>query len=129
MEHAVTAIDASLDALLILMHEASSHDSVAAGYPASAAGMKLYRPSKQHDGDNGAADSDADASLGHAVEAQVDQMLDPHRTAIRINARNLATGVHVWGSARLPLDPVERAIMLMEARNQIMRRLQAAGLL
>lgn len=129
MDHAVTAIDASLDYLLILMHNATDRDSVAAGYPSHAAGMALYRPSKQHDSENGAADSDADATLGQAVDFHVSEMADPHRTAIRVNARNLATGVHVWGSARLPLDPVERAILLMEARNQIMRRLQTAGLL
>lgn len=129
MEHEATAIDASLDALLILMHEASSHERVVAGYPSEAAGMKLYRPSRQYDHDNGAADCDADASLGHAVEAQVDQMAEPHRTAIRVNARNLATGHHVWSSARLPLCPVERSILIMEARNQIMRRLQTEGLL
>lgn len=129
MEHEATAIDASLDALLVLMHHASSHERVVAGYPSEAAGMKLYRASRQYDHDNGAADGDADACLGHAVEIQVEKMHEPHRTAIRINARNLATGHHVWGSARLPLDPVERAVILLEARNHIMRKLQTEGLL
>ena len=129
MDHATLTIEASLDGLLIIWHEWASTERVGQGYPSEAPGCKLYRVSRQYDYDNGAADSDADATLGAAIDAIVQQMQDPHRTAITFNARNLKTGLTVWRSPRLPLCPVERSIVIMEARNQITRKLQSVGLL
>ena len=129
MEHEATAIDVSLDALLVIWHQWASGEQVGQGYPSEAAGMKMYRVSRQYDYDNGAIDGEVDATVGAAVDALVSQMQDPHRTAIHINARNLKTGVHVWGSARITCDPVERAVIVLEARNQLMRKMQAAGLM
>lgn len=129
MEHAALTIEASLDGLLLIWHEWASSERVGQGYPSEAPGCKLYRVSRQYDYDNGAADHDADASIGAAVDALVQQMIDPHRTAITFNARNLKTGVTVWRSPRLPACPVELSIVIMEARNQITRKLQSAGLL
>lgn len=63
------------------------------------------------------------------VDFQVSEMLDPHRSAIYENARNCATGVAVWRSPRLPANVEERSIILLEARNQLMRRLMSAGVL
>lgn len=48
-------------------------------------------------------------------------------TAIQINARNLATGRNVWASARLPTDQQQRAELICEARNALLVRLLAAG--
>ena len=64
-----------------------------------------------------------------AVDFQVSEMLDPHRTAIYFNARNCATGRSVWTSPRLPNDPLERGVIVLEARNRLMRRLISAGVL
>jgi len=129
MDQAEQILDATLDSLLRLMHEYASAERVGQGYPSNAAGCSYYRPSRQHDDTNGASDSDRDAELGAAVSAVVDQMQDPHRTCLRIEGRNIATGVRAWVSARLPLCPVERSVIRQEARNQLARRLQAAGLM
>lgn len=64
-----------------------------------------------------------------AIDFQVSEMHDPHRSAIYIHARNCCTGRNVWLSPRLPADPMERAVILMEARNQLTRRLLGAGVL
>jgi hypothetical protein len=129
MHQAEQILDATLDSLLRLMHEYASAERVGQGYPSNAPGCSLYRASRQYDHDNGASDSDRDAELGAAVSAVVDQMADPHRTCLRIEGRNISTGVRVWISARLPLCPVERSVIRQEARNQLARRLQAAGLM
>lgn len=63
------------------------------------------------------------------VDFQVSEMQEPHRSAIYENARNCATGVSVWRSPRLPVNVEERSIILLEARNQLMRRLMSAGVL
>lgn len=64
-----------------------------------------------------------------AVDFQVSEMQDPHRTAIHFLARNLATGRSVWLSKRLPEDPLERATIVADARNQLTRRLMQAGVM
>ena len=64
-----------------------------------------------------------------AIDFHVGEMQDPHRSAIYIHARNCYTGRKVWLSPRLPTDPMERAVILMEAMNQLMRRLLSAGVM
>lgn len=64
-----------------------------------------------------------------AIDFQVSEMQDPHRSAIHIHARNCCTGHKVWLSPRLPSDPMERAVILMEAKNQLTRRLLNAGVM
>ena len=56
-------------------------------------------------------------------------MEEPYKTAICFKAKNLATGVSVWISPRLPTDPQERAVILMTAKNMLLARLSAAGVL
>ena len=56
-------------------------------------------------------------------------MLDPWRSAIYVHARNLACRHAVWNNPRLPADPQERAVIVMEARNELMRRLFRAGVM
>lgn len=56
-------------------------------------------------------------------------MQDPHRAAIYMLARNCYTGRSVWLSPRLPTDPEERAVVVQEARNILLRRLLSAGVL
>ena len=74
-------------------------------------------------------DAEVHQSTMEAVDFQVGEMQDPHRAAIHAHARNLHTGRSVWPSPRLPADPMERAVILLEAMNQLMRRLMAAGVL
>jgi secreted PhoX family phosphatase len=74
-------------------------------------------------------EAEINSKIMKAVDFQVSEMADPHRSAIHENARNCATGVSVWRSPRLPADPLERGVIVLEARNMLMRRLMAAGVL
>jgi hypothetical protein len=56
-------------------------------------------------------------------------MEEPYRAAIYVLARNCYTGAKVWLSPRLPKDPIERGVVIMEARNILTRRLIAAGVM
>lgn len=56
-------------------------------------------------------------------------MQEPYRAAIYCIARNCYTGRKVWMSPRLPQDPEERGVVLMEARNILTRRLISAGVM
>lgn len=68
-------------------------------------------------------------STMEAIDFQVSEMKDPHRTAIYMLARNLSTGRSVWLSPRLPQDPLERATIVAEARNQLTARLMNCGVM
>jgi hypothetical protein len=68
-------------------------------------------------------------SMMEAIDFQVSEMKDPYRAAIYALARNLSTGRSVWLSPRLPTNPLERATVVAEARNQITRRLMAVGVM
>lgn len=54
---------------------------------------------------------------------------DPYYSAIIILARNCYTGRKVWLSPRLPKDPIERGTIILEARNQLTKRLLSAGVM
>lgn len=62
-----------------------------------------------------------------AVDAVIDSIPQPHRTALAFQARNLSSRAQVWSSPRLPLNWEERQILLMEARNMFTKGLIAKG--
>lgn len=64
-----------------------------------------------------------------AIDFHVWEMVDPHRSAIHVLARNCYTGRSVWVSPRLPQNLEERQFVIQEARNQLTRRLMAAGVI
>ena len=64
-----------------------------------------------------------------AIDFHVNELEPAQRTAIQIKARNLVTGVSVWTSDRLPTDPQARAEILMQAKNTLLMRLSAAGVM
>jgi hypothetical protein len=69
------------------------------------------------------------SSTMEAIDFQVSEMAEPGRTAIYVNARNCYTGRSVWLSPRLPQDPAIRAVILLEARTELIRRLLRAGVM
>ena len=73
--------------------------------------------------------AEIDGDQMKAVDFHVMQLCDVYRTALQINARNLATGRSVWTSVRLPSKPEERAAILSEARTGLTVRLRDAGIL
>jgi hypothetical protein len=87
------------------------------------------RSSRQWDSSDDVLDATIEAKIMESVEFQVSEMVDPHRTAIHINARNCHSGVSVWNSPRLPKDPLECGVIVLEARNLLTRRLIKAGVI
>lgn len=119
--------NALLNDLLARWHSWCVSRSPAIGYPSEAAGCRLYRASRQHDSDNGALDTDAEARTLAIVDFCIDRLDQPYRTAVQFNARNLATGSAVWISPRLPADQVERAAMVVEGRLRLLLLLRREG--
>lgn len=64
-----------------------------------------------------------------AVDAVIDSIPQPHRTALSFAARNLHCRAQVWSSERLPACRNERQVLLMEARNMLARGLLDRGVL
>jgi len=85
-------------------------------------------PAKTRDDDD-AVDGAIHNSTCEAVNFQVMEMEPVHRTILQLQARNLNAGVSVWSSPRLPADPEERTVILMEARNRLMKRLIFCGVI
>ena len=90
----------------------------------------MFRNAKSSKGWDSVADivdEEISSSIMEAIDFQVSEMQEPHRSAIHETARNCATGYSVWRSPRLPEDALERGVIVLEARNQLLRRLIAAG--
>lgn len=89
-----------------MWHSASSSVRHGGGYPSTAAGCSLYRPSRQYDDENGALDAAADIALARAVDEVIETMEALHRAALSMEARNLCT-VRVCHAARLGDDAAQ----------------------
>jgi hypothetical protein len=73
--------------------------------------------------------ADEDKSHMELMDAIIMAMVDIHRTALQIQARNLCTGRSVWSSARLPNSVEVRARILADARESLTVKLMGAGVL
>lgn len=97
----------------------------------------MFRNAKSSKGWDSADDVIQDELHGstmEAIEAQVSELPDvdqtqPYRSAIYAIARNMHVGASVWSSPRLPRDPMERGVVIMEARNALTIRLIKAGVM
>lgn len=74
-------------------------------------------------------DSDIEHSRMDALDHIIMGLIDIHRTALQIQARNLHTGKSVWSSARLPADERARAVILVDARAALLGKLRDAGVM
>lgn len=118
-QYDVRHLNSTLDEILKEWHCWSAGDRVGCGYSGRSASC-VVGPS--------AAMQWEIADL-EAVDAVIDRIDQPHRTALAFNARNLNSRAQVWSSPRLPIDQQERQVLLMEARNKLARGLLGAGLL
>jgi len=115
-----------LDDLLVAWHKwAKGYQHV--GGVSSSPMFRDAKTSRGWDSLTEIVDETIDSCRMVAVNFHVMELQPDHRTAIQLNARNLATGVSVWSSPRLPQDPEERTVLLMEARNKLLKRLLSAG--
>lgn len=64
-----------------------------------------------------------------ALDFHVSEIKEPYKSAIHELARNLHTGYSVWRSPRLPVDPLDRGVIVVEARKQLTERLSKIGVL
>jgi hypothetical protein len=88
-----------------------------------------YSSSRQYDSESDVLDGSLHGDQMRAVNFHIEELEPIQRTAICINARNLHTGKSVWISARLPDDIQMRQEILAVARNNLLKRLQSAGML
>ena len=63
------------------------------------------------------------------VDAVIDSIPQPHRTAICFIARNLSARAKVWKSPRLPTNINELQVLNLEARNMLTKGLIEKGVL
>jgi len=118
-----------LNDLLARWHHWSSSYSFGKGYPSVDSACRYSRTSRQYDDENGALDSAVDNKIMEAFDAAVWTIPQPYLTAIQFQARNFHTRAQVWNSPRLPKNEVERSVLLMEARNKLMRALARSGVM
>jgi len=116
-----------LDSLLSDWHRWAQGYSPVAGHGTSAM-FTAVRSSRQWDSEDETLDASLHNTQMKAVDFHISEMSPLFRTALCINARNLATGRSVWTSARLPADVKERAIVLGEARSVLIVKLRDAGI-
>lgn len=91
--------------------------------------FRQAKSGRQYETQYDLAERSLEDSAMETVDFHVYELPPVQRTAIQINARNLATGRSVWTSERLPGDAAERAIVLAGARAALLGRLVDAGVL
>ena len=122
-------INQVLNDLLARWHVWSSSYSFGKGYPSVDSACRDSRTSRQYDDTNGALDAGVENRIMEAFDAAVWTIEQPHLTALQFQARNFHARVAVWKSPRLPDDDMERAVILMEARNRLMKALARSGVM
>ena len=122
-------INQVLNDLLARWHVWSSSYSFGKGYPSVDSACRDSRTSRQYDDTNGALDAGVENRIMEAFDAAVWTIEQPHLTALQFQARNFHARVAVWKSPRLPDDDMERGVLLMEARNLLMRALARSGVM
>jgi hypothetical protein len=121
--------DEILDDLLSRWDDWAQGERTAVGYYSSSPTFKQYRASRQYDWESGVMDDDHEAARMEAVNACVERIPQPYKTALHFNARNLRTGAAVWRSPRLPENDIERAHIVAEARDMLMLALISDGVM
>ena len=106
---------ALIDDLLSRWHRWATSSHEVEGYPTECPSCRDFRTSRQYDDSNGALDANLDARMMTAIDALIDRIPQPHRTALQFNARNLCTNAQVWASPRLPKGEA-LVTMIVEAR-------------
>ncbi len=118
-----------LSGLLADWHVYSQHTADRAGYAGKAAGFGQSRSSTQYDWQNGVESELVDKRIMQGFDAAIQRVPQPWLTALQFEARNLAVRYQVWVSPRLPTDPAEREVLILEARNRLLKELARDGVL
>ena len=120
---------AALDDLLSRWHHWCMSERVAQGYEGEAAGFDAYQTSRQYDDQNGALDDAIENDIMTALNAIVDNMAATAQLVLRDQARALCLGVDVFRNPRLPASREVRGELLRQAREELIERLVAGGIM
>jgi len=121
--------NAALDDLLSRWHHWQLGARVGRGHSDRSLVTGDYRTSRQYDDQNGALYDDEEVQTMRAVQACVDNLIDPYRTVVYVLARALYLGTSAFVSPRLPADRAMRAELEAEARRRLIARLVDAGVI
>lgn len=122
-------VNQALNDLLTRWHQWSSSYTFGKGYPSVDSACRSSKTSRQYDDTNGALDAAVENKIMEAFDAVVWTVQQPYLTALQFQARNFCTGRQVWTSPRLPVDEMERSVLMMEARNILLRALARSGVM
>lgn len=122
-------IELVLNGLLADWHNWCHHTSDRAGPAGKSAVFGESRSNSQYDWENGLESEAIDRRIMQGFDAAIQRIAQPWLTALQFEARNLAVGYQVWASPRLPTDPNEREILILEARNKLLKELARDGVL
>ena len=118
-----------LSGMLADWHNYSRHTSEKHGFAGKAAGFGQSRSNSQYDWQNGVEDEMVDRRIMQGFDAAIQRVPQPWFTALQFEARNLAVRYQVWSSPRLPTNRAEREVLILEARNRLLRELARDGVL
>jgi hypothetical protein len=127
----VEALDGKLNRLLACWYEWTLGYSHTRGYSGSDSTCRDYSTPTHWDWRNGAEDERADQERMRGVDTAIKRVPNeprPWRLAIEYEAMNLHSGAAVWSLSRLPKGE-ELAVLVLEARNMLLRELQAEGVM
>lgn len=118
-----------LSGLLADWHTWSRHTAHRSGYPGKAACFGQSRSNSQYDWQNGHESAAVDRMVMQGFDAAIQRIPQPWLTALQFEARNLAVRHQVWTSPRLPANREEREVLILEARNKLLKELAKDGVL
>jgi hypothetical protein len=118
-----------LSGMLADWHRYSQHTGEKHGFAGKAAGFGQSRSNSQYDWQNGVEDEMVDRRIMQGFDASIQRIPQPWFTALQFEARNLAVRYQVWVSPRLPTNRAEREVLILEARNRLLRELARDGVL
>ena len=125
------AIDGKLNRLLACWYEWVRSYTHTRGYNAVDSTCRDFSTPTHWDWHNGAEDERAEQERMRGVDRAIKKVPNtprPWRLALEFQAMNLYSESEVWSSPRLPKGE-ELAVLRLEARNMLLRELQAAGVM
>lgn len=128
-ERSQQEINEALNDLLRRWHAHCLGYTPGKSYPSGDAVCRSTSTASHWDWWNGSMDAAVEKKIIEGFDGVMWNIPQPYLTALQFQARNLYTGKQVWTSPRLPLDPMERGVLLMEARNILLKGLARAGIM
>jgi hypothetical protein len=93
------------------------------GMPRECPSTRGYVAGKNWASDHGDVDAIIMRRIIEAVDAAIDSLPPPERSAAHIAAKNIASGSQVWSSPRLPEDPAAQADVFASMVHRLSTRL------